>query len=158
MKRSRGRCLRAYPLFAFFALLFGGAASSATIEDLPCQNGCANDCIRFNQGTVYVESDGRAKLLHQGIIYKLSHVSTHFLKRQQNDAEVSGDVRVSKWSSDRIGVEVTQTVLATSCYRQESGGRYVATDSCCGTRYKVRLKLVTPQGEDVLNAVFESGC
>lgn len=143
---------------AFLALFFCGNAHSATIEDLPCQNGCANDCIRFNQGTAFVQTEGGAKLLHQGTIYNLSRVTTRFSKRHQISAEVPGDIQVSTWSNGQVNAEVTQTVIDTTCYWRKPNGIYVSSDSCCGTNYKVKLKLVTPQGEHLLNAIFESGC
>jgi hypothetical protein len=84
---------------ALVLLLISGIARSATIEDLPCQNGCADDCIRFKQGIVFVQTESGAKLLHEGTIYDLSRVTSRYLRRQQKNAEVAGDVQVSTWRS-----------------------------------------------------------
>ncbi len=146
--------------FSVLVLLLCGNAHSATIDDLPCQNGCANDCIRFNQGTVFVQTEKGAKLLHQGHIYNLSRLTSRYVKRHQKDAEVPGDIQVSTWSNGKgqINAEVTQTVKDTTCYWRKPNGSYASSDSCCGTNYRVKFKLVTPQEELTLNTTFESGC
>lgn len=139
-------------------LLMSGVTGAATIKDLPCENGCGDDCIRFNQSTVFVQTGTGAKLLHEGRIVDLARVSSRHVRRHQKDAEVAGDVVVSSWSGGPINAEVTQTVLDTRCYWRKPDGTYVSADSCCGTRYRVKLKLATPGGTRVLNAIFNSGC
>ena len=143
---------------ALVLLLISGIARSATIEELPCQNGCADDCIRFNQGTVFVQTESGAKLLHEGTIYDLSRITSRYLRRHQKNAEVAGDVQISTWSSGPINAEVTQTVIDTTCYWRKPNGTYVSAENCCGTNYRVKLKLATPRGKHFLNAIFESGC
>lgn len=147
-------------VFALLSLLLCSYAYSATIEDLPCQNGCANDCIRFKQGTVFVKTEKGAKLLHKGHIYNLSRLTSRYLKRRQKDAEVPGDIQVSTWSNDnaQINVEITQMVKDTTCYWRKPNGAYASSESCCGTNYRVKLKLHSPQEERILNTIFESGC
>lgn len=143
---------------ALVLLLISGIARSATIEDLPCQNGCADDCIRFNQGAVFVQTGSSAKLLHEGSIYDLSRVTSRYLRRHQRNAEVAGDIQVSTWSGDTIKAEVTQTVTDTTCYWRKPDGTYVSAENCCGTNYRVNLQFSTPRGKHILNAIFRSGC
>ncbi len=97
-------------------------------------------------------------MLHEETIYDLSRVISRHLKRHQKDAEVAGDVQISTWSSGSINAELTQTIIDTTCYWRKPNGTYVSAENCCGTNYRVKLKLVTPRGKRILNAIFESGC
>ena len=128
--------------------------------NLPCQpNGdCTDPCIYFNDGTVFVETDTGAQLLHNKQPYILQLESSRTVKSPQGNDEVPGHIRVAVYTNKDLRTDITYGVSKTSCYYKNAVGEYESTDKCCWTAYQVVMKLITKKGKKILKTKWSSGC
>ncbi len=106
-----------------------------------------------------MRTDGdTAKLRYKGKIRDLKLVSSKSLKKRQANAELPGDIERFEYAGKKIQVVLTQKVVSTTCYFKNEQGRYESEEKCCGTSYKLNLKITVPEGSELLETEWASGC
>lgn len=148
-------------LFVLPILLSAHAAFALSARGMPCQpdGDCSDPCAYFADEAIFIRTGSdTAKIKYKGQVHDLTLVSSKSLRKRQADAELPGDIERFEYSGKNIRLVLTQKILNTTCYEKNKSGRYESLDKCCGTGYRLILKVGVPGGTQTLETDWDAGC
>ena len=144
------------------AAILSLAATSASGADarLLCDptGDCADPCVYFPKGVTFHAAGPGALLKHDGVVVKLRLISERTTRQLDPLAELPGHTTVARYSRPGLRVELESTLANTSCFFKNEKGVYQESESCCGGKSEMKLRVTKGRKTQVYTTTWPWGC
>lgn len=130
-------------LLPIFLALMQASISHAD-EGIDCPINDVNgedECIHLSEGNIVFKEDLPPKIIISGRLVDLNKFSMRILHDTKPYSGLAGYKTEETYVGKNVTLVVTKVTKRNSCYYQDKKGKYVESESCCGSEIDLTFKV-----------------